>query len=97
MSLSTSPLDVSPVDAGHDVIYGIRPEYVTVDRTGPISGTVSITENLGTDFLVTVDVDGVTIKATVQEGGEPQPGDIVSLAPTTRRVLLYDRDSGALL
>jgi len=94
---SKLPLDVSPVDAGHDVIYGIRPEYVTVDGTGPISGTVSITENLGTDFLVTVDVDGVTIKATVQEGGEPQPGDIVSLAPTTRRVLLYDRESGALL
>jgi multiple sugar transport system ATP-binding protein len=91
------PLDASPVDAGHDVIYGIRPEYITIDGTGPITGTVSITENLGTDFLVTVDVDGVTIKATIQEGDEPQPGDTVSLAPSARRVLLYDRESGALL
>jgi multiple sugar transport system ATP-binding protein len=91
------PLDASPVDAGRDVIYGIRPEYVTIDGNGPITGTVSITENLGTDFLVTVDVGGVTIKATIQEGGEPQPGDTVSLAPSTRRVLLYDGESGMLL
>jgi multiple sugar transport system ATP-binding protein len=86
-----------PVAAGHDVICGNRPEYITIDGGGSIRGQVSITENLGTDFLVTVDVDGVTIKATIQEGREPQPGDIVSLAPTTRRVLLYDRESGALL
>jgi multiple sugar transport system ATP-binding protein len=94
---SSLPLEASRADAGHDVIYGIRPEYVTIDGSGPITGTVSITENLGTDFLVTVDVDGVTIKATIQEGGEPQPGDTVSLAPSARRVLLYDRESGALL
>ena len=55
---------------------------------------MSITENLGTDFLVTVDLGDVTIKATIQEGDEPQPGDTVSLAPSTRRVLLYDRESG---
>ena len=34
-----------------------------------------------------------TLKATMQEGSEPQPGDTVALAPTTRRVLLYDRES----
>ena len=62
-----------------------------------MSGSVSITENLGTDFLVTVDVGDVAIKATIQEGDEPQPGDTVSVAPSTRWVLLYDKESGALL
>jgi multiple sugar transport system ATP-binding protein len=94
---ATLPFDGTTVDAGREVIYGIRPEYVTVDGSGPVSGSVSITENLGTDFLVTVDVGDVTIKATIQEGDEPQPGDTVSVAPSTRRVLLYDKDSGALL
>ena len=58
---------------------------------------MSITENLGTDFLVTVDVGDVVIKATIQEGSEPQPGDTVSLAPSARRVLLYDRETGTLV
>jgi multiple sugar transport system ATP-binding protein len=100
------PLDGATAAAGSEVIYGIRPEYVTVDGAGSITGSgsvrrpegiVSITENLGTDFLVTVDIGGVMIKATIQEGSEPQPGDTVSVAPSTRRVLLYDRESGALL
>jgi multiple sugar transport system ATP-binding protein len=95
---ATLPLDGTSADAGLDVIYGIRPEYITIDGSGPIRGQVSITENLGTDFLVTVDVgDGVLIKATIQEGSEPQPGDTVSLAPSARRVLLYDRETGALV
>jgi multiple sugar transport system ATP-binding protein len=91
------PVEGTTAEAGREVLYGIRPEYVAIDGSGPVKGTVSITENLGTDFLVTVDVGGVTIKATVQEGDEPDPGDTVSLAPSTRRVLLYDKESGALL
>ena len=34
------------------------------------------------------------IRATVDEGSEPQPGDPVGISPATRRVLLYDRESG---
>ena len=82
---STLPLDGTTADAGSEVIYGIRPEYVDHRRcrTGRLDrGTVSITENLGTDFLVTVDLGDVAIKATIQEGDEPQPGDTVSLAPS---------------
>jgi multiple sugar transport system ATP-binding protein len=93
----TLPLDRTTADVGSEVIYGIRPEHVAIGGSGPVKGTVSITENLGTDYLVTVDVGGVTIKATIQESLEPQPGDTVSLSPSTRRVLLYDKESGALL
>jgi multiple sugar transport system ATP-binding protein len=92
------PHNSTTVETGHEVFYGVRPEYVAIDGAGPMSGTVSITENLGTDFLVTVDVGGdVLLKATIQEGSEPQPGDKVSVAPSMRRVLLYDRESGALM
>jgi multiple sugar transport system ATP-binding protein len=85
------------LDAGTEVIYGVRPEYVTVDGDGPLSGTVLITENLGTEFLVTVDVGGTMIKATIEEGSEPHAGATVSVSPSTRRVLLYDRETGTLL
>jgi multiple sugar transport system ATP-binding protein len=94
---ATLPIGGIAAAAGREVIYGIRPEYVAINGAGPVTGAVSITENLGTDFLVTVDVGGVMIKATIPEGDEPNPGDTVTLAPSSRRVLLYDKESGALL
>ena len=41
--------------------------------------------------------EGVLIKATIQEGSEPQPAITVSLAPSARRALLYDRETGTLV
>jgi multiple sugar transport system ATP-binding protein len=93
----TFALDTMPTTGTGDVYYGIRPEYVKLDPGGPLQGTVAITENLGTEFLVTVEVGATQIRATVDEGSEPQPGDSVRIAPASRRVLLYDRESGELL
>ena len=63
---------------GREVYYGIRPEYVAIDHDRLRSrGTVAITENLGTAFLVTVDVGATQVRATVEEGFEPRPGDTV--------------------
>jgi multiple sugar transport system ATP-binding protein len=92
----TLPLESKPAGSG-DVYCGIRPEYIRLDDSSALRGTVAITENLGTEFLVTVDVGAIQIRATVEEGAEPQPGDTVGVAPATRRILLYDRESGELL
>ena len=55
--------------------YGIRPEYVAVDGTGAVSAcTVAITENLGTSYLVTVDIGATQVGATVEEGFGAEPG-----------------------
>jgi multiple sugar transport system ATP-binding protein len=91
------PVDQMPDAAGGEVIYGIRPEYVQLDDASPLRGRVAITENLGTDYLVTVDFGSTQIKATIEEGSEPAPGDSVGVAPAPKRVLLYDRESGVLL
>ncbi len=97
VAASTLPVAEGDVEAA-GVVYGIRPEYV--DVTGPgdgLEGTVTVTENLGTQFLVTVEIGGVQLRATVPEGDEPQPGDRVGLAPDARRALLYDAATGSLL
>jgi len=84
--------------AGTEVIYGARPEYVTIGTDGPAAGTVAITENLGASFLVTVDLGGgVLLRAVVEEGDEPQTGETVHLDPAPRRVLLYDRADETLI
>jgi multiple sugar transport system ATP-binding protein len=88
---------VAGASAGHEVFCGMRPEYVRVQPDGPLSGRVRITENLGTEYLVTVDVGGTQIKATIDEGSEPDVGATVAIAPNSRRTLLYDRATGELL
>jgi len=81
---------------GAEIFYGVRPEYVKLDDNHELRGTVAITENLGAEYLVTVDLGGTQIRATVDEGSEPQPGDSVGVAPSARRVLLYDQETGKL-
>jgi multiple sugar transport system ATP-binding protein len=85
---------------GEKVTVGIRPEYVTVtaDPTpGALVGEVSIIENLGTSSLVSVEVDGLLVGATVPEEAEPEPGARVWLVPAPGRVLLYRDGDGSLV
>jgi multiple sugar transport system ATP-binding protein len=70
-----------------EVVVGVRPEYVTVSATGPLSGEVSTVEHLGTSSLVTVDVDGLSVGAVVPEDYLVEAGERVALTPT--RVLIY--------
>ncbi|CAN5807744.1 sn-glycerol-3-phosphate import ATP-binding protein UgpC [soil metagenome] len=94
------PLDVDGPPAfepGREVYYGVRPEYVDIVADGPLRGDVTITENLGTHYLLTVDVGGALVRWTGEEWSEPAAGDTVAVVPSGRRALLYDRDSGELV
>ena len=95
------PATTYSTPVGAEVTIGVRPEYLTLasgDVTGPsLRGSVVVTENLGTQSLVTVDCDGTLIGVTVPEENEPEPGATVVLIAPASRVLLYDRESGELL
>ncbi|HEX2418056.1 MAG TPA: ABC transporter ATP-binding protein [Micromonosporaceae bacterium] len=96
------PAPVDPDWLGDDeaVVYGIRPEYLTLSTAqaeGGLSGVVSIVENLGSSTLVSVECDGHTVGATVPEGSEPEPGSQVWLLPHDGRVLLYRAGDGELV
>jgi multiple sugar transport system ATP-binding protein len=88
---------------GEAVVYGIRPEYVDLsDDNGEesVTGTVRMIENLGTHHLVSIDLgepdSGVTLRATVVDGSEPQIGAQVRTWPQARRALLYRQSDGTL-
>jgi multiple sugar transport system ATP-binding protein len=94
------PATVSGVTAGDRVIVGVRPEYVSVSTApadGALTGDVSIIEHLGATSLVTVEVDGALVGATVPEDAEPAPGQAVWLTPNPRRVLIYREHDGMLV
>jgi multiple sugar transport system ATP-binding protein len=92
-------LAVSSLTDGERVVVGIRPEYLTLatNGNGVFTGQVSIVEHLGTASLVTVEVAGELIGATVPEEAEPAAGATVSLTPAPGRVLIYREVDGELV
>jgi ABC-type sugar transport system ATPase subunit len=86
------------VHDGGSVILGARPEFCSLAADGEdgIAGEVSILENLGTEYLVTVEAGDVSVQVTVEEGEEPAVGDRVRVRPTLSRALVYRAEDGRL-
>jgi multiple sugar transport system ATP-binding protein len=77
---------------GEEVILGSRPEFTTLEQGldgDGIVGTVSILENLGTEYLVTVESGDLSVQLTVDDGEEPAIGDRVRVRPIQHRALVY--------
>jgi multiple sugar transport system ATP-binding protein len=94
------PSAVPHVAAGDEVILGVRPEFATLtreERANAIAGEVSILENLGTAYLVSVHAGELLVQATVDDGAEPAVGERVWVAPGIERALVYRRDDGELV
>ena len=77
---------------------GIRPEHLALSQTdGVWTGTVGVTEHLGSDTFVHVDVKGVG-PMTVRAPGDTAlaHGDTVFLTPQDSRLHRFDKDGKAL-
>lgn len=88
------------IKEGHEVVFGVRPEYATISRSAGKSGfigKVKVTENLGTHYLVTIDSQGLLVRGTVTDGSEPKIGTTVMLKAEPARVLIYDKKTGDLI
>ena len=85
---------------GQEVVYGIRPEYVSVvssNADGVASGSVKVTENMGTHYLVSIDCGGTLVRGTVPDGQQPANGATLHFLPDLNKVLIYDKVSGNLI
>ena len=76
---------------------GIRPEHLTVGDAGPWKGTVGLSEHLGSDTFLKVEVDGV---GTVNVRGDGNiaysHGDRIALSPQLERLHRFGSDGKAL-
>jgi multiple sugar transport system ATP-binding protein len=70
------------------VVVGIRPEDVAVGDAGEVAAQIEITEQLGPEMLVHVDVPGLRLAATE---GEERRTRLVSRAPGTYEGARGDR------
>ncbi len=75
---------------------GVRPEHIDIVREGPWSGTVILSEHLGSDTFLKILVDGIG-NVTVRGNGEDQhrPGDRISLAPQPGKLHRFGPDGKA--
>ncbi|MGH9166727.1 MAG: ABC transporter ATP-binding protein [Acidimicrobiia bacterium] len=84
--------------AGEEVVLGIRPEHAPLSETEQapgISGKVAVVELLGTEYLVTVESDELSFKATTRQA--PKLGERAWVVPELDRALLYRASDGGLV
>jgi len=82
------------------ITLGVRPEHLTIapTETGGIPGTVSLSEHLGGETMIYVDVEGGESAIVKADGLAPQrSGDKIRIAVAPETVHLFDKDGQALV
>ncbi|HXE20025.1 MAG TPA: sn-glycerol-3-phosphate ABC transporter ATP-binding protein UgpC [Castellaniella sp.] len=80
---------------GQRVIYGVRPEHLTLAAGDEgLEAVVTVVEPTGADTEVHARIDSVDVVAVFRERQSLHPGDTVSLAPEPAFTHLFDEGSG---
>jgi multiple sugar transport system ATP-binding protein len=82
-----------------EVLVGIRPEHISVTkptRPGVVKGTILVSEILGSEQVVLVEVDGVNlrVKATSKEVEASASNDKIGLVIDYNSIILFDKKTG---
>jgi multiple sugar transport system ATP-binding protein len=87
------------VEAGRDVVVGIRPEHLLPSSAGEavLSGTVEMVEQLGADMLIHVAHGPQLILARVAQGTLPGIGSTMHFRAEPASVFLFDAAQGGRL
>jgi len=91
-----APLAAGGVD-GQAVIYGTRPEHLTLADGGGIPARVAVMEPTGMDTFVACRHEGVELSAVFRERHDFAPGTTIHLQPDLQRAHLFDANTGQRL
>jgi multiple sugar transport system ATP-binding protein len=85
-------------EAGTDgLILGVRPEHVFLDDSSPLRGRVFGAEYLGTNQIVTVDMERGQVKARIPSRARVNLGETVGLAFRSEGLMIFDAATGRAL
>ncbi len=93
-------LDAPPTASGADgqsVVFGTRPEHMTLADAGGIAVQVVVMEPTGMDTFIACRHDGVDLAAVFRERHDFAPGSTIRLQPDLQRAHLFDAGSGQRL
>ena len=88
--------------AGKEVRFGIRPEHVhdedeyiqkAVDGNGLINASVDVTELMGAEIYLYVNIAGIPLTARVEPTSKAKPGDTIQIALEVDRIHIFDKDT----
>ena len=74
--------------------FGIRPEDLVLDDNGPASGRVFDVENHGVLKILTIDIDGLHLHATVSAKTRVQIDEVIRFNWKPDKVLYFDQATG---
>ena len=83
--------------ASGSLVFGVRPEHVTLSDGGQYRGEITATEYLGTTQIITLDTPNGDLKARVPSGQVATVGEKVGLGFDARTITLFDKSTGLAL
>jgi multiple sugar transport system ATP-binding protein len=90
-------LDAPPLLGGADgqpVVFGTRPEHLTLVDSGGIAAHVVVMEPTGMDTFIACRHEGVDLSAVFRERHDFAPGSTIHLLPDLQRAHLFDASTG---
>jgi len=88
------PLPDARVEDGQPVVYGLRPEHLTLAGEG-VEAEVGVVECTGHETQMQVQLGPARLMALLRERTQHKPGDKVRIAADVARCHLFDAASGA--
>jgi multiple sugar transport system ATP-binding protein len=82
---------------GQPIVFGTRPEHLSLADAGGIPANVVVMEPTGMDTFVACRHEGTELSAVFRERHDFAPGSTIHLMPDTRRAHLFDAQSGRRL
>lgn len=83
--------------ASGKLVFGVRPEHVTLSDSGDYRGEVLAAEYLGTTQIITLDTPNGELKARIDSSQVASVGEKVGLSFASSKVSLFDEASGRAL
>ncbi|UWR23329.1 ABC transporter ATP-binding protein [Sulfitobacter sp. S190] len=79
------------------LVFGVRPEHISLSDSGGYRGEVLASEYLGTTQIITLDTPNGELKARIASDQIAKVGERVGLGFDPRRITLFDRQTGRAL
>jgi ABC-type sugar transport system ATPase subunit len=94
-TVTLTPRAMPAYEGERAVELGIRPEHLTLADDGPLSGQVSVVEQLGNTTYVYLDSDAGPLIVEADQTSRFHPGDTARVAIDASRAHVFD-ESGAV-
>ena len=80
-----------------DVVYGVRPEHISLSDSADYRGEIMASEYLGTTQIITLNTENGEVKARISSSQPARVGETVGLEFNGATVTLFDNQSGRAL